>query len=149
MLPGIDSPSLWSSTGGMNAIIPPLFPHYSPIYVFWRCWWRALSNTSVQNLPEVLSWGWDLVSVRAPAYDLHHSHARQSIQWPLLPCGWALPPCFSNHFQVFPFICQWFLIDSATWLWLSDVFFFVSAALTQLTESQGEKKMDANEKVNT
>ncbi len=48
---GVDSTSLWTLLEGWTPFIQKIFP----LILFWW-WWRALSNTSVQNLPWVFIW---------------------------------------------------------------------------------------------
>lgn len=81
----MDSPSVWNCTGGTNTVFPikkshPFLPP-SLSSVFWWCWRRALSNTS---LPSAFSWGeikwvWRHIN-------LHQFHPDKSIPWDLLSC---------------------------------------------------------------
>ncbi len=79
LLPGMDSPSLCNSAGGMNA------KSYSFIWCFFFYDSDRKHCVTHFSSPLPLVFSWDLVTVKAVAYDSHYFHRHRTVQWPLVP----------------------------------------------------------------
>lgn len=71
--------SLWSCTGKMNTILPK--KKKSSHLVF--SWWIDVTPKPLHRFPA----SWDLVSLKAIAYNLVNFYTHQSVQGALIPCG--------------------------------------------------------------
>lgn len=102
------------------------------VYRWVTNWWRKskelshhktldqhLKDESVVNLPS-LKLGWDLVTAKAAAYDLHHFHS-QTIQWPLVPYEWG--HCQPDTLLVFSINLSSICIHRHGWTHLHPLYF--------------------------
>lgn len=71
--------------------------HYHLVF-----WWWAVSNTWVQKCPIGFQSGWNLVILKAIAYNLHNFQIHQNIKWPPVPCMDLILLCFSANLFCFP-----------------------------------------------
>jgi hypothetical protein len=61
---------------------------------------KTLVSGVAPESPVNVQLGWDLVTKRTTAYRLYQFHAHQTIQWPLMPCGWEHCHCQLNIFYI-------------------------------------------------
>lgn len=72
---GIESTHLWNCNKGKNTIFPKIFPEL----VFFDVVEGIIQHKTPKSLTGVRL-GWDLVTEKAMAYDLHNVHTHETIE---------------------------------------------------------------------